>query len=343
VYKGQIARGLDTAGLLSLVLAVRARTRSPWLPVVTYHRVAPRDRSSLFDDGVIDATPEAFDRQLSSLERWFSVLALEDVFAFRKGKPLPKNPVLLTFDDGYKDCFEAALPILQRHGLKATFFVATDFIEERRLFWWDRINLIVKSSHSERVELSYPTALTLPLVTAPERDAAIRRLCRIVKVERSLDLDRFQDGLSAACGVSLDGRHEREMADALLMTWDEVRALHRAGMDVQSHTRSHRTLQTVPVELLAQELGGSREILEHELGAPVRAISYPLGKGVASAPQIRAAVRAAGYELGFSNATGLNSVQGFDPLDARRLALGVELSDAHFLAMLSIPGFSYTP
>ena len=339
--KVRIARKLLQTGLLSSLLALRARLRSPWLPVLTYHRIAKADPATRFDDGVIDATPEMFDRQLSLLRRWFNVLGMEDVFAFRAGKSLPKNPVLITFDDGYKDNFQAALPILQRHGLKATFFVATDYIDQRRLFWWDRLNLLVKSSTKETVELSYPSKLVLSLRTEEARRYAIARFIHIVKVEEALELDRFLDEVTRACGVALADGEERRMADSLLMTWDEVRALRAAGMDVQSHTRSHRTLQTLPLGQLGHELGGSREVLEHALGTRVRALSYPVGRGVAGSPDIRAAVRAAGDELGFSNTTGINNVFRFDPLNARRLGVDVQLSDAQYLAMLALPGFSY--
>ncbi len=338
-------------GLLSLALGLRRRMPSPWLPVLTYHRFASRDgtggfegvrhTTGLLDDGVGDTTPETFDRHLSLLERWFTILELGDLLALRAGKLLPPNPVFVTFDDGYKDGFEVALPILRRHGVKATFFVATDYIEQRRLFWWDRIHLIVKSSRREWIELSYPSRLRFHLRTHGERSIAAARLVRLVKDERELDLERFLDEVSEACGAPIGPDEERRMADDVLMTWDDLRALRDAGMSVQSHTCSHRTLQTVPTARLYDELGGSREVLERELGERVRAVAYPVGKRLGSAPQIRAAVRAAGYELGFSNHSGVNNVWTFDPLDARRLSLDIDLPEAHFLAMLAVPWLAY--
>jgi len=324
-----------------MVLEVRARTPSPWLPVLTYHRFATPHAGGAFDDAVADASPESFERQMSMLARWFHVVSLEDVLAFRAGKRLPPNPVMITFDDGYKDGLEVAVPILQRHGLPATFFVATDYIDQRKLFWWDRVHWIVRSSKRESIELSYPSPRRLVLGSDGERLAAADRLVRLIKDEGGMDLERFLGEVSAACDVSLDSLQERRMADPLLMTWDDLRALRDAGMSVQSHSRSHRTLQTVPLGRLGDELGGSRETLERELGERVRAISYPVGKRLGRAPAIRAAIRKAGYELGFSNASGVNHVWRFDALDARRLSLEVGLSDAHFLAMLALPALAY--
>ena len=85
----------------------------------------------------------------------------------------------------------------------------------------------------------------------------------------------------------------------------------------------------------------SREVLEHKLGTPVRAISYPTGLPIVESPRICDAVRAAGYDLGFSNATGLNVLSKFHPLDCKRAAVDLDLTDEHFLAMLTIPGLAY--
>jgi peptidoglycan/xylan/chitin deacetylase (PgdA/CDA1 family) len=189
--------------------------------------------------------------------------------------------------------------------------------------------------------MSYPSRIRFPLRTNVERLTAAARLIRMVKDERELDLERFLDEVSEACGASIGEDEERKMAEALLLTWDDVRALRDAGMGVQSHTRSHRTLQTVPLARLRDELGGSREVLERELGERVRAVAYPVGKRLGSAPQIRGAVHAAGYELGFSNDSGVNNVWTFDALDVRRLSLDMNLPEAEFLAMLAVPWLAY--
>jgi peptidoglycan/xylan/chitin deacetylase (PgdA/CDA1 family) len=261
----RLGAGLERTGMLSAALRLRKHTPSPWLPVITYHRFASAEHavggagtSSVLDDDVADATAETFDRQISLLARWFTVLDLDDVLALPPGKLFPPNPVLVTFDDGYKDGLEVALPILRRHGVKATFFVATDYVDQRKLFWWDRIHMIVKSSAKESMDLTYPSHLRFHLRTDRERMSAAARLTRLVKDEWELDLDRFIDELSEACGASVGLAEERRMAEALLMTWDDLRALRDGGMSVQSHTRSHRTLQTVPLRRLRDELGGSR-------------------------------------------------------------------------------------
>jgi peptidoglycan/xylan/chitin deacetylase (PgdA/CDA1 family) len=336
-----LAAALDWMVVPELVMSVR-RMVSPWLTVLTYHRVARPDAAATLDDGVVDVTPEQLDRQLAFVGRWFRPIGMDDLLAHVRGhRSLPRNPLLVTFDDGYRDNHDVALPILARHGVRATFFIATDYVDRRRLFWWDRVALLVKRSPRERIAIDYPERFELPIHAAPTRSAAIRSVQRLIKDSVGLDLDRFIDGLERASGVAFESDDERRLVDETVMTWDQIIALRRAGMDVHSHTRTHRVLQSLNAALLADELRGSRAVLEEVLGEPVRALSYPVGKPVSGVAHIRQAVCDAGYELGFSNGTGFNLVQGFDPFDTRRVSAEVALGDSFFRAMLAIPYLAY--
>jgi peptidoglycan/xylan/chitin deacetylase (PgdA/CDA1 family) len=334
-----LAAHLDRLGVPQLVMSLR-RKAPLWLTILTYHRVARPDATSVLDDGVVDVTPELLERQLAFVGRWFQPVRMDDLLAFVQGRgELPNNPVLVTFDDGYRDNHDVALPILMHRGIRATFFIATDYVEQRRLFWWDRVAMAIKRSLRDRIEIDYPRPTALPLEDGAQRQTAVRRAQRIIKDTPGLDLDCFIDQLERAAGVVLGRDEERSMADETLMTWEHVVALRRAGMDVQSHTRTHRVLHTLDAAQLATELRGSRKAIEAVLGEPVRAISYPVGKPVT--PHIRRAVREAGYELGFSNGTGVNLVRAFDPLDARRVSMGLALGDHFFRTALALPWMGY--
>jgi peptidoglycan/xylan/chitin deacetylase (PgdA/CDA1 family) len=332
----QIAGVLDKLGVTAGLLRLRARGPSPWLPVFTYHRVHPNPDDNPFDDGVVDATPDEFDRQMAIVSRSFNPLGIDQLCDWADGRPLPPNPVAITFDDGYLDNHQHALPILQRHGVRATFFIATTYISERRLFWWDRICYLVKHARGDTLTLGYPAPYRGDL--ANDRRGVLRYVLRLVKDQFDLDLPRLLDELTAASGLPWSDAIERAHADRMLMTWDHVRALRAAGMDVQSHTRTHRVLHTLPHARLQDELAGSKADLERELGEPVRAVSYPIGKRIHERPAIRDAVRDAGYAIGFSNATGVNHLWGkLDRYDVHRLAMDRGLPDAYFRGILAFP------
>src|SRR5690242_16458040 len=124
----RFAHLLHRTGALRAILALRARMPPPWLSVLTFHRFARPDGDEPFDDGVVDVTVEDFDRQLAFLKRNFSVVGIDELCAFARGVPLPPNPVAITFDDGYVDAYEYALPILKKRECKAIFFVPTQVI-----------------------------------------------------------------------------------------------------------------------------------------------------------------------------------------------------------------------
>jgi peptidoglycan/xylan/chitin deacetylase (PgdA/CDA1 family) len=332
----------DRARIPSTLLRLRtASGMAAWITILTYHRVAPLDAGADFCEGTVDVTPEAFDRQLAYGRRWFDFIGIDDLFAFAKGGSLPNNPLLITFDDGYLDNREVALPILLKHGARAAFFIATTYVAERRLFWWDQLSYMIKRSTRERIVLTYPTPKVVPLAGPGDRERAFRTLRAVITDHFEIDLWRFLDAVAEGTGVVISREDERRLADDVIMTWSDVHALRAAGMGIQSHTRDHYVLPTLNEAHLREELGKSREILEGELGEPVRAIAYPVGRGAGSYPRLRAAVTGAGYELGFSNAGGINHRRTFDPLNVRRISLDVDTPDAYFKAVMAFPYLGY--
>jgi peptidoglycan/xylan/chitin deacetylase (PgdA/CDA1 family) len=339
--RNSLASALDGLRVPAMTLALR-RVAPRCVTVLTYHRVGRPEAAARLDDGVVDVTPEQLDRQLAFVRRWFDLIAIDDLLSWVSGRgKLPRKPLLVTFDDGYRDNHDVALPILQRHGVRATFFVATSYVESRRLFWWDRIARAMKVSPRRRIAVEYPERVELALGSDDAKRASIRRALRIVKDRSGLDLERFVGGLERAAGATLGAAEERRIADAVVMRWEHVAALRRAGMDVQSHTCSHRVLQTLGPAELRHELRASRAALERALGERVRAVSYPVGASVAASSAIKRIVREEGYELGFSNGTGVNRAATLDPLDVKRISLDIRLSDAFFRAMLAIPWLAY--
>jgi peptidoglycan/xylan/chitin deacetylase (PgdA/CDA1 family) len=332
----RIAHLLHQTGALAAILKARARCSPPWLNILTYHRFPDPRGEEPFDDGVIDVTLGEFERHVICLKRHFTPVGVDELCAFARGDELPPNPVVITFDDGYLSGYEQALPILQRHRCKAIFFVATSFITERRLYWWDHVAYLMKRSRRDVVDLEYPSAMRLDM--SGDRSAAIKRVLDLIKVHPTLQVDGFLRELSRATEVPWTPEMERAFAERMLLTWDHVRALRKAGMDVQSHTRTHRVLQTLSPGELDDELSGSRADLERELDEPVRAVAYPVGRPLESDSPIRTALKKAGYEIGFTNGTGSTSTLGrVDPFDISRHTVDRSFSEPDLLGILAVP------
>jgi peptidoglycan/xylan/chitin deacetylase (PgdA/CDA1 family) len=331
----RVAMLLHQMGVLRASLALS----TPHLSVLTYHRFPDPDGDEAFDDGVVDVAPEAFDRHVARLKQHFTLVGVDELCAFAAGKELPPNSVAITFDDGYLDNYTRALPILKRHDAKAIFFLPTAYIEERRVYWWDRVAYIVKRSTRATIELEFPSRLEISLAN---RKLAVDRILRLVKTQQPLDLERFLQELANSARVPWSRAMEQTFADRLLLTWDHVRQLRNAGMDVQSHTRTHRVLQTLRPDELSDELAGSRADLERELGEPTRALAYPVGNALLSTSPIRAALVKAGYEIGLSNGTGSNVLnEPIDRFNICRQTVGLNLSEEYLLAILMMPALAH--
>jgi peptidoglycan/xylan/chitin deacetylase (PgdA/CDA1 family) len=248
----------------------------------------------------VDASPEQFDRQVAVLKEYCSLIDTADLERYREqGQPLPRNPAMLTFDDGYRDCLTVALPILKKHHAKAVFFISTGYMGERRLFWWKRICALIARCQLGDVHIDYPEPMCFSLSDEAARYRTARCLSRLCKTQQRIDLTRFLTMLADACEVRWNEKLERGLADELILDWSGVRALAEAGMDVQSHGESHRVFSTISTEELLSDLRASRTALQAQTGLPQRALSYPCGVGCTPGDPVCRTVGQAGYKLGF--------------------------------------------
>ncbi len=337
---------LHRVGALKAMMQLRRYAPGPsTVSIVTYHHVADEDPAYPYDRGVADATPHQFRRQMELLARWGTPIGIDDLIRATEGAPLPTNPVMVTFDDGYRSCHDVVLPILRAVGMRATFFVATGYVSDRKLYWWERIAIYLNHARVETATMTYPR----PFEVRPREPGTQRELSDLIKDTPNLDVTRFLDELAKALRVDWTPEVEKEHAANLIMTWDHVRSLSRAGMDVESHSRWHRVLQTLDDNALRDELDGSKRDLEAQLGKPCRAIAYPVGRRISHVQRIREAIVRAGYRLGLTNASGatriwpslLQNVLPTDRLDISRLQLDREMSDAMYLTQLAVPQFAY--
>lgn len=336
---------LHRAGAIEAFMHVRKRLPIPTISVVTYHHVADHEPGYPYDPQVADATPQEFRRQMEWLAHYCTPISVDELIGALDGRALPRNPVMVTFDDGYRTCHDVAMPILRSVGVPATFFVSTKFVEQRRLYWWERIALVLSLARKNVTQITYPSAMELD-----RRDPTLRgRLVDLVKETVGIDEDAFNDNLARAFGVEWNLTIESQYADGLIMTWDHVRALAANGMDVESHGRWHRILQTLDRDSLVDEIAGSKRDLEAQLGRPVRAMAYPVGRRINHDHRIREELERAGYRVGFSNTSGATTlwpgaVRGIlpvDPFDLRRVATDRDMSHAMFTAQVAVPRFGY--
>ncbi len=336
--RARMAGALHRIRAFDVALRLRGSLGTPILTTLTYHHVSEVTPGYRFDPGVADATPTQFKDQIEDLARRCTIIDIDTLCKALDGGPLPRNPALITFDDGYRSCREVAMPILRAVGVPATFFIATRFVQDRRLYWWERIAHAIATRKRDRAAITYPTTRELDLA-AP---SALGDLLKLIKNTPGLDVGRVLDEVTQTADIEWSDAIERQLADELIMSWDDIRALAAGGMDIESHSRTHRVLQTLAPSDLDAELAGSRADLEAALGRPVRAIAYPVGRSITRMPHIRRALFRAGYRVGFTNASGATLVwPGTDRFDVHRWAVEPAMSEAELIGQTAVPALGY--
>jgi peptidoglycan/xylan/chitin deacetylase (PgdA/CDA1 family) len=322
-----LARLFGRLGILGLLEHLAAAR--PGLTVLTYHRIAEPGADAFYDP-VISATPESFRAQVDWLGRSVRILTLaEAVERIESGTPWREPAALVTFDDGYRDNFEAAAPILRDRGVPATFFLPTAFLEAPRLPWWDRVACIIKQTRVNRLELprrppdargNGPPTLAIDLDAMP-RSAAIQAIIGAFLDETIADGPWFLEMLAERAEVAVD---DEAMARALFTDWDQVRRLigPETGLSVGSHGHSHQKLAGLDADAQRTELAGSKQVLEDRLGREVAALAYPYGWPGTYTEQTKALAAGAGYRVAFASLEGINRPGSLDPFEVRRLGVG---------------------
>lgn len=238
------------------------------LSSLIFHRVLP-EPDPLFP-GEVDA--KRFDTICGWVRNWFNVLPLTDAVLRLRDGTLPARALAITFDDGYADNRSVALPILQRHGLTATFFIATGYLDGGRM-WNDTIIEAVRRTRKSTIDLSGLGGAGLgefDLGSDPRKREAIDKILRTVKYLDPAERVRYSDRLAALAGAQLP--HD------LMMTSSEVRELRLAGMQIGAHTVSHPILAVLSDDEARIEIFESRRVLEQITGEQVTVFAYPNGR-----------------------------------------------------------------
>lgn len=288
------------------------RTRAGRAVILIYHRVLPQP-DPMFP-GEVDA--RRFEEQMSLLREHCRPLSLLEVVDGLASGGLPERAVTVTFDDGYADNATVALPILQRHGIPATFFVAPGFLDGGRM-WNDTVIETVRRAPSGPLDLSGAGLGVVSLGAEDARGPVADSLIRSVKHLPQAERQRRVDELSAAVGV--------RVPDDLMMTSAEVRKLADAGMEIGAHTLTHPILRTLEDAAAGEEIARSRAVLESITARPVRYFAYPNGRpGEDYGPRDRDLVASQGFECALATRAGAASRQSdrfqlprFTPWDTR--------------------------
>jgi peptidoglycan/xylan/chitin deacetylase (PgdA/CDA1 family) len=296
--------------------------------VLGYHRILDEASDTPFDPGVVSATPAALDAQLRLITRHFDVVSPDALEA----DVTPGRRVVLTFDDGYRDNYELAFPVLRRNGVRATFFLATGLIDRPKVPWWDELAWMVRTSPHGVLQ---PGAwLRRPLVLEGDRRAAIDELTRTFKELPTARTDDFLEFCAEAAGT---GRADTGAGADLWMTWRMAAELRDAGMVIGGHTANHPVLGRADEATQRREIEECSSRLQEELGVSMRYFAYPVGLPGSFDATTRRILGSAGVKLAFSLHGGYVRRRPLDPYDVPRASVAIGSGPRAFRAALALP------
>lgn len=272
----------------------------------------------------------SFDQVCAWVRRWFTVLPLgEAVRRLSEGR-LPPGALAITFDDGYADNHDVALPVLERYGLNATFFVATGFLDGGRM-WNDTLVEAIRCAQVETLDLRAESTEVAGLGVVSLRSLEDRR-----KVVHQLILQtKYLDPAQRLAQVHRIAALTRaQLPSDLMMTTRQVAALHQAGMCIGAHTKSHPILTRLSDAEARLEIEGSRDRLSEITGSPVELFAYPNGKaGSDYTARDVDLVRELGFLAAFSTTPGVATATSgsfelprYTPWRRRRLGFAAQLA-----------------
>ncbi len=311
-----VKRGVqDHAMACGISYWMSSRASSTEYTMLVYHRVVEQP-----DPFYSYATSlNVFEAQLAMLKRFCAVVALDEVIErLEAGRPLPKRCVVLTFDDGFRDTYTLAWPLLKRHGLPATLFVAVQALDEGVL-WPDLLRAMIRQTTAQRVVLNTLNDMVVDLADLPQRVAAVSQLGEHLKAVSNVLKERALDELVAKL---LDCSRQEVSVPGLMLSWNEVCILAEEGMTIGSHSLTHPILSRLSLPEAEHEIRGSRQRLEEHLSRPVQHFAYPNGQLADFSEGIREIVRSAGYHSACTTVYGMNS-RTHDRYMLRRISGGL--------------------
>jgi peptidoglycan/xylan/chitin deacetylase (PgdA/CDA1 family) len=302
-----IAHLLYYTGFLNLLLWIKLRDKAL---ILMYHRVLDKNEiSKSFSQNGIIVSKEAFAFQMQYLKKQFNMLSLTDVIQKIKNKSFfISRSCLVTFDDGWKDNFQNAYPILKRNKIPAVIFLPTDYIGTNKHFWQGRLTkLLMDLQHrcfqdkdlKDKVKHALNTHGVSDILSASKNEIH-EKISKFVSLQKNKKKSEIENLIKEIGFFIESSAFSHDIDDSVFLHWNEIKSMSGNGIEFGSHGKSHTILTGTGVDL-DSELLQSKSIIELQLNAPIKSFSYPNGDYT---KKIAERVRQCGYDIAFGTENG---------------------------------------
>lgn len=308
----------------------RIKDKRARLLILTYHNLFDEPKPGTPEKELFQLRPSVTKREFEShlrvLKKRFRIVSLPNVVReIREKGRLEDDSVAITFDDGYESFYRLAFPLLRKYDFPATVFLPTDFIDNHKMFWWDKLSQIIFCAPPPP-EATYALNSVIGKKRAQQFRSAANDIRRKKEFLESLEsyLRNLEDGqrkekienLKEILQPDKDPKSE----NLNTLSWDQITEMFREEISFGSHTCSHSNLKFASLEKVEEELAKSKEAIEKNIKGTVDCFAYPYGVDLETHFRIKPILSDLRYECACTCLPGVNSSSS-DPLFLKRTAL----------------------
>ncbi len=271
--------------------------------IFTLHHVRPEpaELKPFAPNRILEVTPEFLEAVLDQVEdAGLDVITLDEA-AERLERGEDKRFVCFTFDDGYRDNLHYAYPLFKRRGLPFTLYVPTAYPDGDGELWWMALEEVVARTDDEIALQRDGETWRLPTATVADKERAFEEVYWWL---RALDEDAQRRGiraLAARYGVDLRTECREEV-----MTWDEIRTMAADPLvTIGAHTKDHYAIAKLPEPIAMDQMAGSADRIEQELGQRPAHFAFPYGDPGSAGPRDFALAAQAGFKTAVTTRKGM--------------------------------------
>ncbi len=312
--------------------------------ILRYHSiVSPED--NYYASPSICISLDKFEKQIRYISRNFQVISLDTVAdCIQNNEDFPEKAVVITFDDGYKDNYNA-YRVLKKYNITGTFYIAAGCIDNTSTLWLFEVIYLVSKTNQKLITIKLnntnntnntkntknqnsgnrgQNTLRFPLENSKDRSLAIRRITEVIK---SHDLIIREDIRSQLRAQTSDVIDLKEKSEKVMLSWNQVREMVQNGMSIGGHTMTHLNLPNAKEDDALREITECKALIQEKTGMPAHHFSYPNGGNYDYYnDSIIKMVKKSGYRTA---ATSNNGVAVFpcNPFELKRLRVTSNLAE----------------
>lgn len=297
------------------------------------HHVRPRRDSDFQPNRHLEVAPEFLRAMLAHLRsRDIDVITMDEMHRRLVDADFSQQFACFTFDDGYRDNRDFALPVMREFDAPFAVYVTSDFAQGTGRLWWVALEMVIAKASSIDAEIG-GAAARIDTSTPAAKQAAFDRLHDWL---RSLPFEHdVQREIAALC--ARHGVDETAICRDLCMSWDELKPFADDRLvTIGAHTITHCNLARQTEEIASQEMAIGRTRIEKELQRPVAHLAFPYGDKAAAGAREFALARTAGFRTAVTTRPGMIYPESAEHMTALpRVSLNGNYQDTRILPVLT--------